>query len=129
MNQSFNPSVDPQAAHPAVGINFEAHVRSHARVHYFIKIMPRVRLEFSAREHGLPHERSILQSLERHIDAMTTLERAALGKVAFEPGSVDFQPLNAPWRSQPDDGPIVARPAASFCLPAVTHVRGASGHD
>ena len=37
--------------------------------------------------------------------------------------------LYLPRSAELDDYPIVAWTTATFCFPAITHVRGASGHD
>src|SRR5947208_13740529 len=94
MNQwqiaSFNRAVNSQSTDAAVRKDIEPDVRSHARIHNFIKEVPRVRVQLCPSQHRFPNERGILQSLKRHISAVAAFEGTALGKVSFEMRCVDF---------------------------------------
>src|SRR5437868_3278575 len=88
-----------------------------------------MRLQLRARQDRLPYEFRRLQSLQFRIFGVTTLQRTTFGEIAFEPGSVNFQPPDVPTTSQSDNRPVISGPAAALCFPAITHVQRASGHD
>ena len=67
---------------------------AHADIHQFIKEMTSVRLQFRARQHGLPDKFRILQTFNRQAGRIASLKRTTLRKISLEPGGIDFEPAN-----------------------------------
>src|SRR5256885_9200076 len=91
--------------------------------------MTRVGLQFCARQHWLPGKLRILQRFELSIGSMTTFERTTLGKISFEPGSVDLETPKVARSAEPNDRPIITRAAPSFGFPTITHIQRAARHN
>ena len=123
---SIGPAEQTQAPDAAVGIDVEPHVRDVADAPQLVfEDVPRVRLERRARQELSP----LATRRGRASFAGRALEAAGARRVALEVARVDFDPPNRARGPEPDDRPVVPRPAPPLRLPAVAHVRRVARHD
>src|SRR6478672_7183125 len=85
-------------------------------------------LQLSSGQDAGPACGQISQILSGFSVCKAALERTALGKIAFEIRSVNFNVLDDPWLAQFYDHPIMARSTSPFGFPPVAHVDRSAGH-